>query len=302
MFSFFCKAKKSDLNLGWRYFIDHQDLYADVFAEDNKYDDRDAISPEKIVWQMWWSKAGGMQMPALIKKCMESCELYCPDGYRRILINNKNYTDYVKIPEKMLEKFHRGIISVTHLSDYIRLSLLCKYGGIWSDATCFFTDHIPMEIVESKLFYFQSPTWILHGDDVSKLVSFAYASLPASIGTIHSGSSWFIVSNRKNKLLSVVKKILERYWETEDSLIDYYLFHCAVSWAILANQECRDEYSAMPCYSNILPHLLQFSIADELVGLDEVCKLSFCHKLTWKNKKINTREKAILEKLNAFLV
>ena len=51
-----------------------------------------------------------------------------------------------------MEKFSRGYISRTHLSDMIRLNLLYLYGGAWLDATVLVSNDIPEEYFREELF------------------------------------------------------------------------------------------------------------------------------------------------------
>ena len=57
--------------------------------------------------------------------------------HRVIILTEDNYKQYVNIPEWLEEKKNKGVISRTHFSDVLRLTLLSHYGGLWLDSTFF---------------------------------------------------------------------------------------------------------------------------------------------------------------------
>ena len=92
-----------------------------------------------IIWVCWWQ--GLENAPEIVKVCFESIKKFA--GERKvILITQNNYQDYVDIPDYIIEKVKKGIISITHFSDVLRVNLLSKHGGIWIDATCLLTANI----------------------------------------------------------------------------------------------------------------------------------------------------------------
>jgi hypothetical protein len=48
----------------------------------------------------------------------------------------------------VIEKFEAGKMSITALSDILRVTLLAQYGGFWIDSTVFISDHFPMEFIQ----------------------------------------------------------------------------------------------------------------------------------------------------------
>ena len=54
----------------------------------------------------------------------------------------------------VMEKWEKGIITHTHMTDLLRLELLIKYGGMWIDATVLCTakeEEIPCYFFDSDL-------------------------------------------------------------------------------------------------------------------------------------------------------
>ncbi len=99
------------------------------------------------VWVCWWQ--GEDSMPELVQMCYQRLQQVLPDDSMELhLITQDNYKEYVTFPEHIVKKFEQKIITVTTLSDILRMTLLSKYGGVWIDATVFFTDSFPMEYIE----------------------------------------------------------------------------------------------------------------------------------------------------------
>lgn len=51
------------------------------------------------------------------------------------IVTLDNYKDFIDLPSYIEEKFKKGIISYTQLSDILRFTLLATHGGIWIDST-----------------------------------------------------------------------------------------------------------------------------------------------------------------------
>ena len=86
------------------------------------------------IWVLWWQWIESA--PELVKICVNSIKEHnC--WYEVILLTRDNYENYIKLPEFILQKVKKKEISITHLSDIIRMALLKEYWGIWIDATMF---------------------------------------------------------------------------------------------------------------------------------------------------------------------
>ena len=91
------------------------------------------------IWVFWYQ--GKESMPELIRMCYHSiCRN--ANGRKVVLLTKDNLSDYVQMPDYIMEKVKKGYITFTHLSDLIRVSLLYRYGGTWMDATLLTTGPI----------------------------------------------------------------------------------------------------------------------------------------------------------------
>ena len=70
------------------------------------------------VWVCWMQ--GMEQAPALVQRCYRSLQENIKDK-EIILLTEKNLGQYVKIPDFIMDKLHKGIITRTHFSDILRL-------------------------------------------------------------------------------------------------------------------------------------------------------------------------------------
>lgn len=74
------------------------------------------------VWTYW----EGNRVP-YIDLCLDTIRKYSK-GLNFVLLNDNLVKTYLNLP------FKYNKLSVVHKADYIRVALLCKYGGIWLDA------------------------------------------------------------------------------------------------------------------------------------------------------------------------
>lgn len=279
------------------YTLDYLNKYLYVI-NDSRNDAKELYhnSNEKYkncIWQMWYQ--GENNAPAIVLKCLESVKRNYP--LNRVIIDSNNIADYISIPEYITNKLKKGIITKTHFSDYVRASLLSKYGGCWIDATCLMTKQIPDSILTQECFYFKNYSWyVLNNGAPSVKMLKNLIKFPMCQVSMHSGSSWFIVSKQGNRLMSLVKRVMDEYWRHENKLIDYALFHCIVSFLVLHDEDCKKNYEEMMSACNIYPHLLQFNLKNKFDKelYEEIINNSFIHKLTYKHLENNVNNDSFL--------
>ena len=130
------------------------------------------------------------------------------------IIDQNNYTDYVEIPESIIHRVKRGELSVTHLSDMIRLRLLAQYGGIWTDSTLLMT--APLEdAVFSSWFY------------SIRLGQRKYAYAPSEEKFV----TFFMAAPPMSPLFLFAEQFMLCYFARFDTMIDYLLQDFAIKLA-----------------------------------------------------------------------
>ena len=99
--------------------------------------------PVNQIWFMRWQ--GEQEMPSLIRVCYASIKKNFKQGIVK-MITEKNYKDYVTIPEHIIELFQSKKISIFNFSDVLRVFLICTRGGLWVDATMMVLKEIETDI------------------------------------------------------------------------------------------------------------------------------------------------------------
>lgn len=158
------------------------------------------------VWICWWQ--GLENAPELVKKCVDSVYKHLPEDIAKIhFITFDNYMNYAGFSETIVNRFNEGRISMTHLSDILRVQLLYRYGGLWLDATYFISDDRFKDIFEED-FYTIKP------------------GKPSWTGDVTAKGKWaanFMLSKKQNPLFGFVIEAFELYWSMRDDLLDYFL-------------------------------------------------------------------------------
>jgi len=137
----------------------------------------------KKIWILWWQWIDNA--PDLVKICVSSIKKHSC-WYEIILLDKYNYKNYVNLPNFILKKVEKKQITITHLSDIIRMALLKDYWWIWVDATIYINSNIfksfdnknlnsnyPEKIATEK-WQFEKWCWFFIGWKSIKLFNFCY--------------------------------------------------------------------------------------------------------------------------------
>lgn len=259
-----------------RDYIEQELKYSEVYHYLDRYVGREIFSVEELkeykevknnstIWVFWMQ--GMENAPQIVQKCYESVCRNKPNGIEVLLLSEKNLNEYIQLPDFIWQKYREGYISTTHLSDCIRLELLCTYGGCWIDATVFCSDVIPEYMVKRDLFLFKECGM---ADSVIKM------------------SSWWLSADKNNKILHATRKMIYAYWENEKDIRNYFLLHIVMSKIIDEDSECNVIFRNIPYFNNNNAHVLQGRLGAEYDEKEwEIIKAtSIIHKLTYKRKYI----------------
>lgn len=166
------------------------------------------------IWIFWWQ--GYELAPDIIKICTASKKKYA-NNHSVNIVTKDNIAEYVYIPEYIMKKVDNKKISITHLSDILRASLLAQYGGIWLDASILCFD-LPESIFKQDFFTCKSWENI---DNISKGRWTGYA----------------IGGKKGNRLFCFMRDFFFEYWKSMDQLIDYFLIDHVIN---IAYEELED--------------------------------------------------------------
>ena len=188
----------------------------------------------KIVWFCWLQ--GMENAPEIVKACYNSLQRHLTDREIRV-IDNCNWKDYIELPEHVVRKWEKGWIPAANFSDLLRLELLIRYGGTWTDSTVLcpgFQDSSSkyQEYMDADLFLFQ------------------YTPPGTTVGI--SISNWFITACTNSEVLVVLRDMLLEYWKEYDCTIDYYIFHLFFE---MVAREYPGKIATMP-YGNSMDSLV----------------------------------------------
>lgn len=225
----------------------------------------------KTVWVCWLQ--GYNNAPEIVKSCVESIK-YWLTGYNLILIDENNLFDYIDLPDYVVMKWKKGIISNTLFSDFIRLSVLEQYGGIWIDSTVYFTGSLPKYIERKNFFMYRCNIY-----DIAKF-----------------GESWLIKAEPNNFIIKETLKLMCEYWKNETKIKDYFQMFIFMRMVINKNKNFINQ---MPIIPSAIPHMLQGYLNEpfDMEIFKDICLITNIHKLTYKdlNKNENTFSSFIIK-------
>lgn len=211
---------------------------------------------KRIIWWCWLQ--GYDQAPELVKSCYESLEKNMSNYEIRIL-TEKTISQYVNLPQYIIDKYKSGVMGAAHYSDILRLEVLYRYGGVWVDSTVFCTDNKMDSIFQySSLFVYQDLT----SPDIV-------------------ASNWLISARPNNRIISLTRKLLLEYWKDCNVIEHYYLFHLLFKWA---TEFYQDEWKTVHRFTNVAPHILVDELDNEFSSerMEEIKRISSFHKLNYK--------------------
>lgn len=217
---------------------------------------------EKIVWFCWFQ--GMENAPEVVKRCYESQQKYfCGDNdWQMKVVTDENIPKLIETPQHILDKYKKGIISRAHYSDILRLELLVRYGGCWSDSTIFCTGNGFWNYLQNvNVFLFNN--WTYHTDDVKQ------------------NENYFIKANKNNPMMLLMREMLYEYWRQYDYPMHYFFWQ--VMFTLVAEQY-PELYKKIPVVNKVNADQVTkilFEPYDEMLWNIEKYQ-SDIHKLSWK--------------------
>ena len=197
------------------YYISAAESYIDSFTEKlvAEYAKEKYIPEEKMVtafdkvpvWCCWWQ--GIENMPEIVAMCHRRLADVIPETAEIRLITESNYRDYVQLPVYILDMLNSGKMSITALSDILRVSLLAEYGGFWIDSTVFVSGEFPEAFISNN-FYSQK----------------MYDPIKWSHEACKGRWCGFMMSGSKNNIIfRYIRDAYLIWWKEHDTLIDYVI-------------------------------------------------------------------------------
>jgi len=230
-----------------------------------------------FVWILWWQSEEAM--PPIIHATINS--IRAATNKKVVLITLKNIKDYIEVPDFIWGKYIRKQMGPAHFSDYVRVALLEKYGGLWIDSTVLCTNMIPDWIYNEQFFTIRAIDKVTDELDEKYVAKGRWNT--QVLGTNMKDTSFF----------KIVRILLEQYWSRYNYMIDYLMFDDVILYAYENYPDIKKSIDAVPI-SNLKMHSLLPIINSEYnqnlwIGLT---KNTILFKLTYKgNFKENVNGK-----------
>jgi len=237
-----------------------------------------------ILWLQGFDKA-----PFLVRKCLASWIEKNP-GWNVICLDKDSLENYISDDIKAFNLANKAITYAAK-SDFARICLLKKYGGLWVDATTYCT--IPLDdwlenYIKSGFFSFNYKTttkgqpdrlissWFLYGEKYNLIIDAWYQAALIYFKTI------------KNIGAPTPAVSLER-WNQGDKEGHYFWFHYLFGDLCKVDSKFSNEWGGIPKISEAGPHFLQRSgmlnsMTKEVKNHIDT-KKSPLYKLTYKYKQ-----------------
>ena len=271
------------------------------YVLDNIQDFETSDKYKDVIWQIWFQ--GKEQAPELVQKCIDTLRANS-NSRQVILITQDNVIDFINIPDYILEKYRKGIISHAHFADYIRACLISKYGGLYIDANAVITAPIPEYFFEQECFFLKSEACFDKVDyekinvvPLEKNKKFRLAPKKKPFLEI---SNWLVAGKPNNRLTNAIVTFLNEYWKKENIAVDYFFFHYFVKFCTKNDAECKKIFLEMDSVLNSYSFLMERAArtkeySDEL--FNKICKITSIHKFSCTFQNFNTYNKEWLKKI-----
>lgn len=226
----------------------------------------------KVIWWCWLQ--GFDNAPEIAKACHKSLKNHLKD-YEIRVIDSVNWSQYVHLPDYIVERWNKKQIPPALFSDLLRLQLLIEHGGSWIDSTVLCTGNVKEN----------------HNENFLNADLFLFQYTPEGTTKDISISNWFISACSNNEVLMTLRDMLFAYWKNYNCTLDYYIFH--LFFAKVA-KEYPEQIAGMPYGFSMrsLTLLHHWGETFEQKKWDKLISKVCFHKLAFRNdqKIINNKE------------
>lgn len=237
------------------------------------------LPKDRIIWQYWGQGIDSQDMPDIVRYCFRSVDCY-KGNFTVIRIDDSSITQYLDLPDFILDKKEKGVINRTFFSDLLRLALLKAYGGVWLDATILLTKELPVQFHTQDYFVYQRDPQEQHQEYWKNSYAYYWGwNAEFSVKMLNS----IIFAKQQHPLISLMLHLLLSYWETSDAAIDYFFYQILhEQLAPVGKEPIRGKIM-----SDVKPHLLQTKLSGGKypISYPDIFKSTGIHKLTYFDKE-----------------
>lgn len=213
------------------------------------------------IWYCWLQ--GEEALPLLPKFCLESLRKQA-NGHPIHFITLENYKDYVSIPENIVQLHKEGKLKNAHFADILRLSLLHAHGGLWADATIYFSDPIPEAV-------FDSPFYTIKTLEESMYVSRC------------RWSGFFLAGWKNNPIFGAMLELYDFYLKEDFHFVDYLMMDYFIDILYQRNENIKNMIDTVP-YNNTDIYSLKNLLPKDYdeISWNKIARNTSVFKLDWR--------------------
>lgn len=233
----------------------------------------------KKIWCCW--RQGEQYAPEIVKICINNLRKHAW-VYEVVIIHKENYNKYITLPDFILQKVQEQKISLTHLSDIIRMKLLKEYGGIWVDATFFVNQNIFSHFDTLKINSIYPKKHIQEHHQFTKRCS-------------------FFIGGESHRLFAFVYDLFIEYFSEYDQLISFFFLDFALALAYRNFSDCQYDIDKITLHNEELMKLPDlFNTPYEKEHYEYLMNIGY-FKLTYKMNFTTHNKKGNLTYYGQFL-
>lgn len=260
--------RRWQLKRQYGYIIEEYRHYQSVYPSPQ------ADQPSNVIWLCWWQ--GETQMSPLVRECYNRIKHFNPDK-RVILITEENMEQYVSFPSYILEKFRKGIISKTHMTDLLRAELLVRHGGVWMDATVYSFGPVPEHFYRKTLY----------------TAKCQYDKKDLNVSRNRWTSFFWVSPWPEHIFFRFLSDFWREYWKDQETLIEYLLIDYVIDLGYRTIPLIRRELDAVDvngCGVNLwmLLRKLRDDYSPELI--ERIRQENWIQKLSYKGEEFNQKK------------
>ncbi|MBR4540153.1 MAG: glycosyltransferase [Clostridia bacterium] len=226
------------------------------------------------VWTLWWD--GEESAPLCVKLALHSQKKYFSGPeYAYHVLTKENYAEYAEIDPAVQARFEKGGVTLTHFSDILRCELLCRWGGLWMDATVYMTGPLNWESVTGSFYSIHKTTY---PDNLRRMI-------PAG-----RWSGYVMHCRPGDPLAAFLTAALRTYWRKYPAMPDYYLIDELIDAAYRLIPQVRRMIDGVPLNNERVFDLYNMRNDAYLPGkVEPILRANCLHKLSWKDQYLDCR-------------
>jgi hypothetical protein len=190
-----------------------------------QFDSKQTENQKPKLFQYWHQ--GFDDLPAVVKNCYESIDFFLGEEFEIIRIDFNSLSDFIVLPDHVIQARIDENMSIAHFSDIIRNKLLLDYGGLWLDSTVLITgkqDIMKFISLDNRLMFSR----FVFSNPKEHAVQF---------------ESWIMWSkNKGNVVYRIADEVLSAYWKKNKVVGNYFLYHIILTTIFLNKKRFMDVF------------------------------------------------------------